>query len=213
MAAVIKRQATGEGQSIDISMSDAALALTTMSGASAVTCDEVPGYATEMLNGGTFYDYYKTSDGRYLSVGGLEPKFFMAFFEALGHPEWSKRMADQSLEGQGALKKDIQALIEKNDFAHWSALFGEIDACVEPVLNMAEVKQHPHFIERDMFVDVPCVNGQVLRQIANPVKFSKSKARYDFAGAALGQHTEEVLANYDITDEQLQALRSEGVIL
>lgn len=213
MAAVIQRQSTDQGQHIDISMSDAALSLTTMFGAGALASGEAPGLSTEFLNGGTFYDYYRTADGRYLSVGGLEPQFFTAFFQAIGKPEWSARMADQSQEGQAALKADIQSVLEQQSFAHWTEVFAAIDACVEPVLDLNEVSQSPHFNERGMFVDVPLGNGQTIRQIGCPVKFSKAPARYDFAGAALGQHSEEVLKELGLSDERINALREQGVIL
>ncbi|MFA7555690.1 MAG: CaiB/BaiF CoA-transferase family protein [Spongiibacteraceae bacterium] len=213
MAAVIERYRTGKGQHVDVSMSDAALSLTAICGAEALASGVAPGFGSEMLNGGSFYDYYQTADGRYLSIGSLEPKFFTALFAVLGKPEWSQRMADQSVEAQQALKSDLQQLIGQKDFQHWSDTFAGLDACVEPVLDMNEVSESAHFNDRNMFVDVPCNTGETLRQIASPVKFSNSEARYDFAGVALGYHTDEVLTECGLSSEAITDLRNDGVIL
>jgi crotonobetainyl-CoA:carnitine CoA-transferase CaiB-like acyl-CoA transferase len=211
LAAVIQRQASGEGQHIDISMSDAALALTTMHGSSYLGGGHLPGLETEMLNGGTFYDYYRTADHRYISVGSLEPQFFTAFFEAIGQPEWRKRATDPDHDAQMNLKKDIQAIIGQKPFAEWKALFAGLDACVEPVLTLEEVREHPHFRDRGMFVKVPAPGGEELLQIGNPIKFSGADSRYDFAGATLGAHNDEVLDEMGFKRAEIEDLKNKGV--
>ncbi|MFT6910580.1 MAG: alpha-methylacyl-CoA racemase, partial [Oleiphilaceae bacterium] len=96
LAAVIERTNTGKGQYLDISMSDAALALNTMFSANTLVNQKDPGYGTEMLNGGLFYDYYKTSDGRYLSIGSLEPNFAIPLMKHLELEQFISKLADQS---------------------------------------------------------------------------------------------------------------------
>ncbi len=81
LAALHQRHKTGEGQHIDISMTDAAFALNGMSGAGYLGGQAEPQAEAELLNGGSFYDYYPTLDGRYISVGSLEPKFFNGLCE------------------------------------------------------------------------------------------------------------------------------------
>lgn len=212
LAAVIERQGSGKGQAIDISMSDAALALTTMFSASYLAGGHLPGLATEWLNGGIFYDYYQTADGRYLSVGSLEPQFASGLFNAIGKPEWLARAADQSAENQQALRTDLQAVFASRPLAEWQALFAELDVCVEPVLTLEETRQHPHFNEREMFVEVPHGEGS-LPQLGSPLKFSGSKPQYRRSGAALGADTDSLLSEYGLSQQELDELREKGVIL
>ena len=87
LAAVIHRQNTGEGQFVDISLTDAAFSLQALTAPPALMANHQPKPETDTLNGGTFYDCYQTADGRYLSVGGLEPQFFMAFANAIGRAD------------------------------------------------------------------------------------------------------------------------------
>jgi len=87
LAAVIQRQQTGQGVFIDISMTDAAFALNAMAGAAAIAgrTDQMP--EQTLLNGGSFYDYYQTSDNRWLSIGSLEPQFSKRLLDTLELPE------------------------------------------------------------------------------------------------------------------------------
>ena len=212
LAAVIERHASGRGQAIDISMSDAALAMTTMFGSSYLGGGSVPGYGTEMLNGGTFYDYYHTKDQRYLSVGSLEPQFSKAFFEAIGKPEWQPRAGDPDQAAQKALKADIQQVLAQKTLAEWQPIFAAIDACIEPVLNLAEATELPHFRARDMVVETRAPDGTAVRQIGSPIKFSGSRLAVTAIGARLGEHSREVLAEYGYSDDQIDALLKSSAI-
>ncbi|RME48583.1 MAG: CoA transferase, partial [Caldilineae bacterium] len=87
LAAVIHRSQTGEGQFVDISMFDMSVAWNAVAVAHYLVGGENPDYESMWLNGGSFYDYYRTADGRYLSVGSLEPKFWAGFCEAIERPE------------------------------------------------------------------------------------------------------------------------------
>jgi len=100
LAAVIQRGSSGQGQHIDISMTDAAFALNGIFGAGAVGTDIDPKLGEMLLNGGGFYDYYLTSDNRYLSVGSLEPKFAKLFFENIGHAKWLSRVNSKDSKEQ-----------------------------------------------------------------------------------------------------------------
>lgn len=210
LAAVIQRQTTGAGQHIDISMSDAALALTTMYGASHLGGAPAPGLATELLNGGTYYDYYRTADDRYLSIGSLEPQFAKAFLEAIGKAEWFERAMDGRAETQSVLRRDIQQVIEQRTLAEWTPVFAAIDACVEPVLTLDEVSAHPHFRSREMFVEVGSGTDEALLQIGSPIKFSAAAPRYAYSGVTLGRHTDDVLAELGYSEADRAALREAG---
>src|SRR5699024_6939590 len=154
LAAVIHRQQTGEGQMIDISMTDAAFGLHGLAAADALVANENPAPESTMLNGGSFYDYYKTQDGGWLSVAGLEPQFLQRFCAAIGAPELAHHGATTAPAIVAQMKSKISTAIAAQPMAHWRAVFAEIDACVEPVLTVAEAAEHPQLHARGMVVEV-----------------------------------------------------------
>ncbi|SFQ23473.1 Crotonobetainyl-CoA:carnitine CoA-transferase CaiB [Pseudomonas borbori] len=155
LAAVIQRQHTGEGQHIDVSMADCVLTLNGVIAAGFLADRKVPDYELHILNGDGFYDYYQTRDGRWLSVAGIEPKFLQAFCDALGRADLLVLGMSDSADDQQAFKTALKSIFIAKDMDYWCALFAQNDACVEPVLNLAEAVEHPHFQARGMVQDVP----------------------------------------------------------
>ncbi|HAU14627.1 MAG TPA: carnitine dehydratase [Gammaproteobacteria bacterium] len=213
LAAVIHRQQTGEGQHLDISMTDAAFSMHALTAPPALVGGVEPELEATQLNGGSFYDCYETADGRWLSVAGLEPQFFAQFCQAIGHPEWSAKGLALNPDIQGPLKQDIAQVIKARTFAEWVAVFGELDACVEPVLRFSEACEHPQILERELLVDVPTASGGTQRQLASPVKFSATPAQYRFTGAALGAHTDQVLTDAGFSAEEIATLKQSGATM
>lgn len=137
-------------------------ALNVMYGASALCSAQNPQSRREMLNGGcSTYDYYETKDGRYLSVGALEPQFAKVFFETIGQPEWMIRAADVSADNQEKLSGDIQELLKCKTLKEWENIFRRRDCCVEPVLTLQEAISHPRIKARGLVVDVKHGKGFV----------------------------------------------------
>ncbi|MEC9082175.1 MAG: CaiB/BaiF CoA-transferase family protein, partial [Pseudomonadota bacterium] len=165
LAAVIKRQETGEGAFIDISMTDAAFALNAMAGAAALAGGQPQKPESGMLNGGTFYDYYQTRDGRWLSVGSLEPQFSSRLCDTLGLGELKSYALSQKPEHQKELKAAIKQKIAERSLAEWREVFAEVDACVEPVLTIEEAAEHPQLRARGMVVARDRGDGQMQGQI------------------------------------------------
>ncbi|WP_417599122.1 CaiB/BaiF CoA transferase family protein [Oceanospirillum sp.] len=150
LAAVIQRQLQGKGQYLDISMTDAAFSLNGMAGAAALAGGEQPKAEMGWLNGGTFYDYYETSDGRYMAVGSLEPQFQQGLLKALGLSSLADKCADFSADSQLEVKTAIQDAFLLQSFDYWCQCFAQIDACVEPVLTFQEASEHPQLTARNM---------------------------------------------------------------
>jgi alpha-methylacyl-CoA racemase len=212
LTAVIHRHHTDEGQFVDISMLDMALAWQTHVASHYLVGGETPQPESLPLNGGSFYDCYKTQDGRYLSVGSLEPKFWQGFCEAIGRPDLIGRGLDQTPANQQALKREIAVVIRERPLTHWIALFAPLDLCVEPVLTLPEAVAQPQAVARGLVVDVPKPGSGTQRQIAHPLKFSAGEARYEGVGTAVGSHTTEILEDLGYTSEQIAALTDSGAL-
>ena len=171
LAAVIKRQETGEGAFIDISMTDAAFALNAMAGAAALAGGQPQKPESGMLNGGTFYDYYQTRDGRWLSVGSLEPQFSSRLCDTLELGELKSYALSQKPEHQQELKAAIKQKIAERSLAEWQEVFADVDACVEPVLTIEEAAGHPQLKARGMVVDRDRGDGHSQNQLGHPILF------------------------------------------
>lgn len=212
LAAVIHRQQTGEGQQVDISMTDCAFSLNGMAGAGYLGCGVEPGMEAQALNGGSFYDYYRTRDGRWFSVGSLEPQFMQQFCAAIGRPELAARGLSPKAEDQQLLKREIAIEFEKRDFADWRERFAAVDACVEPMLPLSEAVEHPQIQARGLVTEVPRGDGRSQRQMACPIRFSAGLPAPKHIGVAAGAHSAEVLAELGYSDEQVAALKAAGAV-
>lgn len=204
MAAVIQRSSTNEGQYLDISMSDAAMALTTMAGAGALASGEDPGYGQDMLNGGLFYNYYQTSDKRHLAIGSLEPNFAMALLSLLELEEWKTKISDQSPAMQKQIRAAIGEKVGAQPLAYWQAEFAKVDACVEPVLTMNEAFKHPHFVARGMVTQALDSNNNPIAQINTALPFKRQEAHK--AGGILGADTLSIMQRLGYSEEQIAEL-------
>lgn len=212
LAAVIQRQVTGLGQQVDISMTDCAFSLHGMAGAGYLAAGVEPDMENQALNGGSFYDYYRTRDGRWFSVGSLEPQFMQQFCAAIGRPELAAHGLSQRPEDQQALKREIAIEFERRDFSEWSDVFAALDACVEPMLSLSEAVSHPQIQARQLVTQVPRAGKPAQAQMACPIKFSQGLPPPKHIGAALGAHTAEVLAALGYRAEDIQRLKAGKVV-
>ncbi|MGE8351419.1 MAG: CaiB/BaiF CoA transferase family protein, partial [Pseudomonas protegens] len=212
LAAVIARQHSGQGQHLDISMTDCVFSLNAMAGAGYLACGVEPGMEQQVLNGGSFYDYYRSRDGRWLSVGSLEPVFMQQLCQALGRPELAAQGLSPLPEQQRALKQALQIEFEKHDFAELCQLFAGLDACVEPVLSLAEAVEHPQLQARQLVSQVPRDDGSLQAQMACPLKFSEGLPEPRHIGARLGAHSDQVLAELGYSAERIEELRRNQII-
>ena len=204
LAAVYHREKTGEGQFIDISMCDGTLPFHSMDGASALAGAEEPVREGCLLNGGGIYDFYETSDGAYMSVGSLEPKFFAALCEGLGFSEWAdgRILQNNMPEVKAAFRRTFRTRTRRE----WTEIFRNLDACVEPVLSLEEASRDEHLCSRGMWPEVPLPQrpGQTVRQMGCPVRMSATPPEYRHAGYPEGWHTESFLRGMGYTDDQIR---------
>ncbi|MDG1081523.1 MAG: CaiB/BaiF CoA-transferase family protein [Porticoccaceae bacterium] len=212
LAAVNQRHISGEGQQIDISMTDAMFSLNALFGSTYLSAGVEPTSGSMSLNGGSFYDYYQTSDNRYLSIGSLEPQFFQVLCQTLGDDELLTLANQQDSETQKALRAKLDTIIATKTLAQWREIFKDREACVEPVLTFAEACEYQDSAQREMIVDVKTPNGGSQRQVGSALKLSKSAPEYGVSGGAIGQHSSEILADLGFDKDAIATLRSSGAV-
>ena len=206
LAAIIYRERTGEGQFIDVSMQDSIIPFNSMDGAAYFAGGAMPARENGLLNGGGIYDFYETADGKYMSVGSLEPKFFAALCVGLGLPEWADGVIAQK---EPALVKDtFRKVFKTRTRDEWTEVFRELDACVEPVMDLREVSNDEHLIHRGMWpkVEIPLTERLAVTQMGCPMHLSKCPPRYSHAGYPEGHHTEEILTSLGYTIEEIEEM-------
>ena len=209
LAAVIHRLKNGVGQHLDISMTDGAMAFNAMMAAACLVTGESLGREEFFLNGGALYDFYETADGEYLSFGGLEPQFFSAFCQAIERPDLIP--GSVAPPDCARVKEDIREIIQSRTRVEWEAVFAATDACVEPVLSLAEALNSELARDRGMVVDVPLPDGGTIRQLAHPIKYSATPPAYSRTGVAAGTHNNDVLREIGFTADEIEVFEKTGL--
>jgi alpha-methylacyl-CoA racemase len=194
LAAVIYRSRTGEGQAIDISMTDCSFTLNALSAPNYLVKGESLESEKLVLNGGTFYGHYQTKDNRYFSVGSLETAFRKLLCEAIGREDLIELSFSTKPEHIAVFKEAVRKSFLTRTFDEWQEIFTDIEACVEPVLTFPEACEHPQMVQRGMVVDVPILGGGTQKQIACPIKTSVFTPNYKLVGLNSGESNNDVLA-------------------
>lgn len=189
LTAVIERQSSGQGQYIDISMTDCVVAMNNMAASAVLAGEQKQEAEREHLNGGTFYDYYQTQDGRYISIGSLEPQFMSGLAQTLELPILLEKGASFNADDRQEVKLAIQEKIKSKPLLDWQNIFNHLDVCVEPVLSLDEALNSDLAKQRGWVVDVPLKPGssETERQLACPIKLSRSRPKYQYIGQALDE--------------------------
>jgi alpha-methylacyl-CoA racemase len=208
MAALFERQRSGLGQVVDAAMVDGASSLMSIfHGMLASGRWDAQRRGANLLDGGApFYDTYTAADGKLLSVGCLEPKFFAEFAQRIGLDDsWSPRQYDPRAWPE--MRAAIAARLATRTCDDWCRELDGTDACVAPILSLHEAPLHPHAQARDAFVEV---DGVV--QAAPAPRFSRSGAAMPRAARAAGSDGEAVLLEAGFSRDELSALLASGAL-
>lgn len=209
---LLEARRSGRGQIVDAAMIDGAASLmTSFFGLHAAGLYSDRRGENILDSGAPFYDVYACSDGRYLSVAPIEAKFRAEFYRRIGVD--SAALPDAALPDAEdranwpAIKQVIAARLATKPAAEWCSLLERTDACVAPVLSMAEAPQHPHHRARATFVEI---DGVV--QPAPAPRFSRTKPDLPTPPEPAGHSTETALAEWGIAPARIARLRETGVI-
>ncbi|WP_157018700.1 CaiB/BaiF CoA transferase family protein [Mesorhizobium xinjiangense] len=207
LAALLERGRSGKGQVVDAAMIDGAAMLAAPFFAFLGAGIWRDSRSSNLLDSGCpFYDTYETADGRHVAVACLEPQFFAEFARLLPlADEFAAAQYDR--KAWPAMRTAIAARIAEKPRDDWAALFADTDACVAPVLSLAEAPDHPHNQARQTFAS----SGAMTRPAPAP-RFSRSPSQMAAPAVASPQATSAALAFFGIEDEEVKALASAGII-
>ena len=207
LAGVIHARESGQGQVIDCAMSDGAASLMAMFYGFKASGGWKEERRSNLLDGGAhFYDTYQCADGKWISIGSIEPQFYALLLEKTGidDPDFQRQM-DRSL--WPALHDKLAAVIARKTQAEWCDLMAGTDVCFAPVLDMDEAPAHPHNAARQTFVEVEGVT-----QPAPAPRFSATPGAIQGPPAPIGAHNREALLDWGFSDAELAKLAGAGAI-
>jgi alpha-methylacyl-CoA racemase len=208
LAALLEAARSGRGQVIDAAMTDGVIA---MLGIFFSFRAADPGFSDEtgqlMLAGAApYYGTFETGDGKYLAIGAIEPQFYALLLEKLGVDRQHLAAGfPGSRRHWPAAQAAIAAAVKSRTRDEWAAVFEGSDACVAPVLTLAEAAQHRHNVARGSFITI---NG--VQQHAPAPRFSRSSAAPVQAPHRAGADSLQVLADAGFSAAEIEQLRAAG---
>ena len=202
---LLEARKSEKGQVVDAAMTDGAASLMSMFYGMVASGFWQDRRGVNMLDSGTqFYDTYETSDGKWISLGSIEPQFYREMLARTG-------ITDPAFEAQmdrnawPSLKEKVAAVIRTKTRDEWDAIMLGSDVCYAPVLSLAEAPRHPHNVARKTFIEVDGVT-----QPAPAPRFSRTIP--EVQGPPQAAHNEEALRDWGFSPEQIRALEAAGAI-
>ncbi|MBO0951848.1 CaiB/BaiF CoA transferase family protein [Fibrella forsythiae] len=204
LAAVYARQQTGEGQHVDVSMTDCVMPLLSVAYAMFAGTGIVPEQGRMPLSGGQpNYGVYRCRDEidpdsgnavfRYVALGTLEPKFWQKFCAVMNRPDWPGFMLPQSSDEADQYRRQIQALISERTQSEWVQLGIEYDLLITPILTLDQLANDPHLHARRMIIAQQHPVAGPVAAVGVPIKFSATPAHPAWPAPVLGADTADVL--------------------
>ncbi|MEL6661504.1 MAG: CaiB/BaiF CoA-transferase family protein [Pseudomonadota bacterium] len=192
-AGIIHARASGEGQVIDCAMTDGAASLASMFYGMRAAGIWNDNREDNLLDGGAhFYDTYECSDGKYVSIGSIEPQFYALLLEKAGVSD-SDFKAQMDRSKWPELKQKLADIIATKSRDEWSEIMEGTDVCFAPVLSLAEAPSHPHNRARETFVEV---DGVV--QPAPAPRFSKTRGEIQGIAPGVDEHRGAILSEWGV---------------
>lgn len=208
VSAILSAKATGKGQVIDCAMTDGSAVLSAMTWgfkAMGVWKDEA---GVNRLDGGApYYDTYVCADGKFISIGSIEPQFYALLRKHTGLDADPAFDAQDDQSQWAALKDKLTALFKTKTRDEWCALMEMTDVCFAPVLSLEEAPQHPHNVARGTFIDV----GGVIQPAPAP-RYSETVVDTPTPSPKVGAHSDEILAGLGFDAMRIAAVRATGAV-
>lgn len=211
LSALWYRERSGKGQRVDVSMVDAVLPLLTLQLAQYWGSSQ----ASPAVNplDGTFpcYGIYECSDGKYVSLGALEPKFWENFCKALNKEEWISGNFATGKESE-RVREEVAAAFKAKARAEWLRLAEAHDICLSPVNELGDLDKDPHLRERQMIIEIEHKEGHKLKALGIPIKFSDSKPGPPEPAPPTGRDSIQILTSIGYSGERIKELIRKGIV-
>lgn len=207
VAALLESKESKQGQVVDAAMTDGSALLMTMIYSMQSSGMWKTTMGSNLLDGGShFYDTYECKDGKFISIGSIEPQFYALLCQIaeLDEKVFSKQMSRDLWPEQ---KEEIKKIFLKKTRDEWCELMEGTDVCFAPVLDMSEAPQHPHNKERKTFIDLEGVT-----QPAPAPRFSRTEPEVVSSPSIVGEHTNEVLSSIGLSEEDISTLKTSGAV-
>lgn len=211
LAALLRRERTGEGEYLDVSVADGVLGLMSLYVDQHLATGAEPGPGHDVLTGRyAYYDTYACSDDKYVAVGAIEAPFFANLCKAIGCEQWLGHQNDDA--AQERMRADFAAAFRRRSRDAWVAELAPANTCVSPVLEISELVNDPQYRARGVFAKVRHEREGEFEQLA-PVM--AGQARSDAiveAGDPARSDTEALLKDAGLAPDRIEALQKRGVV-
>ena len=211
LLALFAREKTGQGQYIDISMTDGMVAFLPAALFFQQLTGQDPRRADTLLSHRyACYNTYETADGRFLSIGAVENRFWKTLCEHLGVPQYSELQYDDSRREE--ILQFMRLTFKKQTLDEWDAELANLEICWGKVQTFSEMLADPLFRERQMILELPDKTGGKKAVIGVPVKLSETPGSVRSAAVDFGESTGAILKEMGYTEEEIKFLAKKDVI-
>jgi crotonobetainyl-CoA:carnitine CoA-transferase CaiB-like acyl-CoA transferase len=211
LLALFARERTGKGQYIDISMTDGMVSLLSLPLFLHQRTGEFSKRGESMLSHRfACYNTFETADGRYISIGAVENRFWKILCEHLGVPEYAALQYDEKRREE--IIDVMRRTFRKKTLARWETEMADLDVCWGPIRNLKEVLEDSCFREREMVVDMCQKNGEKMSTLGVPVKLSETPGSIRNFPVDFGGSTVSILRELGYSENQITSFEEKGVI-
>jgi crotonobetainyl-CoA:carnitine CoA-transferase CaiB-like acyl-CoA transferase len=212
LAALLAREKTGRGQLVDVSMFDVMMSMLPIAAAQQFAGKNFQVGDKFILSGSyPFYNVYETSDGKWMTLGALEPKFWANFCTTVGRTDL---IASQFADGEAriALFAEVTRIFKSQTRDEWIERMRHADCCCEPVLSLGEAFEHEQAKARQMVLEVQSASEGIVKQLGFACKLSDTPQGINSDSPELGEDTEDLLTEVGYSEDERRQLKATGVV-
>jgi len=211
MTALWHREKTGKGQRVDVSMTDSILPMLTLQLAQYWGSQESDEVMNPFDGSFPFYGVYECADGKHVSLGALEQKFWSGFCQMAGKPEWLPLQFATGDEKR-KVREEIAGFFKTKSRDEWLKVAEVHDVCLSSIHEMEDLEKDPQLQARQMIIETEHESGLKLKGVGIPIKFSESKPYAPEPAPDVGQHSIEILKEAGYSQERIEELLEKGIV-
>ena len=211
LAALVARAKTGRGRYLDVAAAEGVLSLMSLSVDQYLATGEIAGPRATLLTGRyACYDVYRARDGKWLSVGAIEPHFWANLCRLLGLERYAEHQNDDARQDE--IRAALKQVFAERDRDDWVTELAPRDTCVAPVYDLPEVVADPHLAARGLFMEAESAEHGRFRQVAPLLAGGLRPQPLHRVRDTDGTDTDRLLREASLSDREIAALRAEGAV-